>query len=79
MDEILDLYVSESNGYFISYDLKNALNITNNFIYNKFKLKQIVSNKRIGFRVKSFLPANILIFAKFLEKNLKIIIFNKKN
>ena len=40
---ISEIYVSEYNGYFIGDDVKNALEITNNFIAKEFKTTQMVS------------------------------------
>ena len=40
---ISEIYVSEYNGYFIGDDVKNALEITNNFIAKEFNTTQIVS------------------------------------
>ena len=41
-EEISEIYVSQCTGYFIGDDLKNALEITNEFIAKEFKTKQIV-------------------------------------
>ena len=40
--EISDIYVSQFNGYFIGDDIKNALEITNDFIAKTFNTTQIV-------------------------------------
>ena len=41
--EIKQIYVSESNGYFIGNDLQNALKLTEDFIAKKLKAKISVS------------------------------------
>ena len=43
VEEISEIYVSEFNGYFIGDDVKNALEVTNEFIAQKFNTTQIVS------------------------------------
>ena len=41
--EITEIFVSDSQGYFISNDLKNALNLTQQYISEKFNAKMKVS------------------------------------
>ena len=51
VEEISQIYVSEFNGYFIGDDVENALEVTNNFIAQKFSTTQIVS---LPFMIKFF-------------------------
>ena len=43
--EITEIYVSQSNGYFISKDLQNALKLTQDYVAETFNTTMIVSNK----------------------------------
>ena len=43
--EITEIYVSQSNGYFISKDLQNALKLTQDFVAKTFNTTMIVSKK----------------------------------
>ena len=43
VEEISGIYVSDVNGYFIGDDVKNALEVTNDFVAKEFNTTQVVS------------------------------------
>ena len=68
--EITEIYVSQSNGYFISKDLQNALKLTQDFVAKTFNTTMIVSKKK--FFIKNLKPNTIHCYKFFHNKILNL-------
>ena len=58
--KITEIFVSDSQGYFISNDLKNALNLTQEYISEKLNAKMTVSKMSFFFVDVTEIPQHLL-------------------